>query len=100
MVVTTEFDTGLVVPSGPPVHVVETAVSRIGTDGHERRRRVAGEILDPAAAGAVVRSPIGVTRVDPSGRFLVRADIGDEIVVETDPPKVATVPAVGGLQLV
>jgi Pvc16 N-terminal domain len=100
MVVTTEFDTGLVVPAGPPVHVVETAVGRVGTDERERRRRVAGEILDPSAAGAVVRSPIGVTRVDPSGRFLVRAAVGDEIVVETDPPKIATVPEVGGVLLV
>ena len=99
MVVSTEFETGVVFAAGPPVKVIETSVARIGADAGEPRRRVAGEVLDPRAVGVVVRSPIGATRVDPSGRFLLRAAVGDEIVVETDPPLVATVPEVGGVQL-
>jgi len=59
---------------------------------------VAGEVGDPGAVGAIVRSPIDATRVNPAGRFLVRAAEGDEIVLDTEPPQVATVPAVGGVR--
>ncbi|MDH3754029.1 MAG: DUF4255 domain-containing protein [Acidimicrobiia bacterium] len=62
-------------------------------------RRVAGEIKLPEAVGAVVRSPRGATKVNDAGNFLVRAKVGDEIVVETDPPRTVTVPESGGVRL-
>jgi hypothetical protein len=99
MMLATEFDIGPGRPVGPPVEGIETAVGRIGGDGPvERRRRVAGEVSDPAAVGALVRSPGDATFVNAAGRFLLRAAEGDEIVVETDPPLVGRVPATGGLR--
>ncbi len=99
MVVSTQFDLGIERPAGPPVEGIETRFGRIGSNGFEQSRRVAGEVLDPAAAGVVVRSPVGASIVDTTGRFLVKAATGDEIVVETDPPLVATVPEAGGIRL-
>lgn len=97
MMLATEFDVGGGVPAGPPVEAIETAVGRIG-GAPERRRRVAGEVVDPAAVGVVVRGPVDATIVNPAGRFLLLAAEGDEIVVETDPPQVARVPATGGIR--
>jgi hypothetical protein len=101
MVLTTEFDVGAAVPAGPPAGGFDIGFGDINArnGSTERQRRVAGEVLDPAAVGAVVRSPRDATRVNPAGRFLLRAVEGDEIVVETDPPLVATVPATGGVRL-
>jgi hypothetical protein len=100
MVLTSDFDTGFVLPVGPPVESITTTIGLLGSAA-ETRRRVAGEILDPerrGAVGAVVRSPVDATRVNPHGRFLLRASEGDEIVVETEPALVATVPARGGIR--
>jgi hypothetical protein len=100
IVLTTEFDTGVALPAGPPVGGVETAIG--GMNGSkERRRRVAGEVVDATdrgAIGAVVRGPTDMTIVNPRGQFLLRASAGDEIVLETDPALVATVPASGGIR--
>lgn len=101
MVLTSEFDTGVVVPAGPPIEAIETALGRIGGGGEETHRRIAGEIVDAenrGAVGAVARSPIDATYVNPRGQFLLRASEGDEIVVETDPELVATVGASGGVK--
>lgn len=98
MMLATEFDIGTDKPAGPPVEGVETAVGRIGGGPTDRRRRVAGEVTDPAAIGALVRSPGDASYVNPAGRFLLRASEGDEIVVETDPPLVGHVPAAGGVR--
>ncbi len=98
MMLATEFDIGTDRPAGPPVEGIETAVGRIGGGPADRRRRVAGEVTDPAAVGALVRSPADATFVNPAGRFLLRASAGDEIVVETDPPLVGRVPASGGIR--
>ncbi len=101
MVLTTEFDIGLGLPAGPPVERVDFAFRQVGaTNGSsgDHQRRVAGEVLDPAAVGVVARSPRDATHVNSAGQFLLRAAEGDEIVVETDPPLVATVPAAGGVR--
>ena len=98
MMLATEFDIGADRPAGPPVREIETAIGRSDGGPADRRRRVAGEIADPAAVGALVRSPVDATFVNPAGQFLVRARAGDEIVVETDPPLVADVPAIGGVR--
>jgi hypothetical protein len=100
MVLSTEFDTGAAVPAGPPVGGVETALGRMGGP-QERRRRVAGEVADAerrGAVGAIVRAPHDMTTVNSRGQFLLRADEGDEIVVEIEPSLVATVPSRGGIR--
>ncbi len=100
VVLSTEFDTGAAVPAGPPVGGVETAIGRMN-GAKERRRRVAGEVLNAAergAVGAIVRAPHDMTTINSQGQFLLRADEGDEIVVEIDPNLVATVPANGGVR--
>jgi hypothetical protein len=101
MVVTTQFDTGLVFPVAPAVGELGTSIGRMNGSTEAPRRRIAGEVIDAegrGAIGAVVRTPGHATRVDPLGRFLIRASVGDEIVVETDPQLVATVPASGGIR--
>ena len=45
-----------------------------------------------------MRGPHDMTTVNPRGQFLLRADAGDEIVVELEPALVATVPAAGGVR--
>jgi hypothetical protein len=100
MVLTTQFDTGFAVPAGPPVGSIGTALGRPGSEP-ERRRRIAGEVVgaaDRGLIGAVVRSPADVTQVNPLGHFLLRANEGDEIVLEAEPALVATVPANGGVR--
>ena len=99
VVLTTEFDIGGGQLAGPPVDSIGTTFGRFGSDTTESVRRVAGEVLSPDAVGAIVRSPIGSTVVDGTGRFLVRARIGDEVVVDTDPPLTTTVPEAGGIRL-
>lgn len=98
MMLATEFDIGAGRLAGPPVEGIETAVGRVGGGPPDRRRRVAGEVEHPAAIGALVRSPIDATYVNPSGRFLLRAAAGDEIVIDIDPPLVAQVPEAGGVR--
>jgi Pvc16 N-terminal domain len=80
------------------------AVTDIGVrvedrDEPERRqviRRVAGE-TSRDAAGALVVSPRGSAVVDETGRFLVRAAAGDQLVVHADPPRTVVVPEIGGV---
>ncbi len=102
LTVVAPVDVGVVTPTGPPVTGVELTVAerRPGADGHRRastQRRVAGEVRDAAAVGAVVRSPHGKTTVNLAGRFLIAAQPGDEVVIDTDPPRTVVVPDVGGV---
>lgn len=60
-------------------------------------RKVAGEVLDPAAIGAAVTTSRGGAVVNASGRFLVAAAPGDEVVLHTDPPRTVVVPPEGGI---
>jgi hypothetical protein len=102
VVLTTEFDTGVSLPIAPLVREIGTTIAPFGSASTETRRRVAGEIADAehrGAVGAVVRSPGFATTVNARGQFLLRAAAGDEIIVDTDPPLVATVPAVGGVSI-
>lgn len=107
VVVSSEFDIGVFSEAGPPVRSVETSVGRFGGttptfDGATSvRRRIAGEVVDAEARGAigtVVRSSIDATRVNSSGRFLLRVGDGDEIVLESDPPLTVTAPPEGGVR--
>jgi hypothetical protein len=101
IVIATQFDTDVSLPTGPEVGTIEPAVGR-PQGSVERRRRVAGEIANAAdrgAVGAVVRCPGDATTVNDVGQFLLRALPGDEIIVELDPPLVTTVPETGGIRL-
>jgi uncharacterized protein DUF4255 len=100
VVVVTAVDTDVYTPAGPPAEVFETRLSRRDGDGViDTVRRVAGEITDPAAVGARVVTPHGATRVNGAGRFLVAARAGDDLVIESDPPRHVTVPPAGGIRV-
>lgn len=101
LVVTSEFDTGVYLPAGPPVGSIGTRLGRIGEPIGPTHRRVAGEIIDAAErglVGAVVRSSVDAAVVNPAGRFLLRAFEGDEIIVECDPELSTRVPEAGGIR--
>jgi hypothetical protein len=95
-------DTDVYTPAGPPAEVFETRLAFRG-DGPrpivDAVRQVAGEVADPAAVGAVVVSPHGATTVNGAGRFLIAAKPGEEITIETDPPRHVTVPPAGGIRV-
>ena len=98
MMLLTVVDTGPGAPLAAPVEQIDFSL-RDSVSGAQDppRRRIAGEVADPGAVGATVRSPLAITTVNPGGRFLINARPGDEIVVETDPPKSVVAPPVGGV---
>jgi hypothetical protein len=99
IVVHAQVDTGVFTIAGPPTGGVElTSRDQTGT-AQSTTRRVAGEVLDPAAVGARVVSPVGSTTVNLAGQFLVSARPGDQIVIDLDPPLTAVVPPSGGIRL-
>ncbi len=59
------------------------------------RRRYAGEVKDPGAAGVDVLGPSGAATVDKDGRFVIVARPGDRIAVMVDPPVTVVVPESG-----
>lgn len=107
VVVTCEFDIGVFTEAGPPVESIAATVGRFDgglptlTGSTSSQRRIAGEVIDAearGAIGAVVRSSIDATRVNPTGRFLLRTADDDEIVLETQPSQAVAVPATGGVR--
>lgn len=102
VVLVSKFEIDSALLAGPPVGSIGLSASRLDGGPGVERRRVAGEIAGPegvGAIGAVVRSPVDSTYVNSTGRFLLRAEAGDEIVVEVDPPLVAVVPDTGGIRI-
>ena len=96
--VVTEFDIGGGVPLAPLVTDVTVNISDTHTPTRRAGlRRVAGEVQVAGAVGAKVTSPRGGTYVNESGRFLVAAAPGDEIVVDLVPPRTALGPDTGGV---
>jgi hypothetical protein len=94
----TVVDTGPGAPVAPAVEQIDFNLRDTVSGAQDPpRRRIAGEVADPDAVGATVRSPLAVTTVNPGGRFLINARPGDEIVVETDPPRSVVAPPVGGV---
>ncbi|MGH9134808.1 MAG: Pvc16 family protein [Ilumatobacteraceae bacterium] len=99
VLITCQVDIGLVTPVGPPVRELDVRVAdRTGT-ATSSVRRIAGEVLVADAIGVIVHSPVGAARVNAAGRFLINARPGDEVVVETSPPRVAVVPPAGGVRI-
>lgn len=98
IVITAEVDTGLESPVGPPTTSFELSVSDVNSGAISTARRVAGEVVFDVPPNTVVRSPIDSVRVNPTGRFLIRASVGDEVVLETDPPRTIVIPDEGGVR--
>jgi len=97
LTVTTAVDTGPGTPLAAAVAEIEFGVRDQSTGAvGQPLRRIAGE-FKPEAEGTTVRSPRGATTVNSSGRFLIAARPGDEIVIESDPPRTVIAPAVGGV---
>lgn len=98
LTVTAVVDTGAGTPTAKEVGEISLGVRDTSTGATDLpMRRIAGECTDSAAVGATVRSPYGVATVNAARRFLINARAGDEIVLETEPPQTAVVPASGGV---
>jgi hypothetical protein len=96
LLVTATVDAGVLWEVGPPV-------DRFGLGIHDTtsEERVSHALFvgghREAPAGTVVRSPRGSTRLGDDGDFLIRADPGDEVVVDADTPAKAKVPKTGSV---
>ncbi len=98
IVVTTAIETDAMTPVGPPTESLDFRLNdRVSGATDRPPRRVAGEVNDPAAVGSAVTTARGKGTVNAAGRFLVAGVAGDEVVLHTDPPRVAVVPAEGGI---
>jgi hypothetical protein len=99
LVVHTAVEIDAYTPAGPPTEAFDLRLSDRSTGAADSPlRRVAGHVADPDAVGATVVSPHGKATVDPAGRFLIAAAPGDEIAIDTVPPRTAIVPATGGVR--
>jgi hypothetical protein len=94
-------ETDVYTPAGPPVDSIELSVQRTDSDARSTFavRRVAGELTDPQAIGALVTSPRGSATVNAAGRFVIAAAAGDELTIATDPPVAVIVPVEGGIRV-
>lgn len=102
VIIVTEVDTQLDEAAAAPAEDFTFVLSDAGQDPSERTRRtsvrrVAGQVNVPAAAGRAVTSPRGRATVSAAGQFLINAEAGDELVIETIPRLTATVPEHGGV---
>lgn len=98
VIVVTDVDTGLGTELPPPVTDLSLGTADMYTGSRRSSvRRIAGEVRSEAHFGAIVTSPRGASIVDQTGRFLINAQEGDEIIVAGNPPLTAVVPAVGGV---
>jgi hypothetical protein len=98
LVIVSDVDTGDGRVLAAPATSFEFGLRDIRTPGRQSAsRRVAGEVLDPDAVGKRVHGPSGSAVVNAAGRFLIAASVGDEIVVDTVPPRTALVPEHGGV---
>jgi len=82
MVVTATIDAAQLAETGPPVFRYRVDIN--GNGATASSTHVTGRAED--AEAVTVRSPRGRSVVGPDGAFLVRAEEGDEIVIETDKP--------------
>jgi hypothetical protein len=95
--VVTPFDIGVEQPLAAPVTEIGVHIGDLTVPARAVEiRRIAGEVRFPAA-GTVVRSPRSATVVNDTNRFLIAAAPGDEITLDTEPPRSAVVPDHGGV---
>jgi len=89
------LELAVVLPARPPIErIVPAPPSEIEsglTDQNEptrssQRRRLSGVIEEPSARGKRIVGPRGSAIIEGTGRYLVAAEPGDELVVDADPP--------------
>lgn len=98
VVIVSDVDTDLGEPTAAPVEEFAFVLSDRNVPGRQSAsRRVAGQVNLPDAAGRSVISPHGRATVDGAGRFLVRAQPGDVLTIDVDPPQTVVVPDHGGV---
>lgn len=96
LTVTATVDPEVLVETAPPPATIDTVLTDTTEPARtSRRRRVAGRVDGAGAAGAVVRTRRGSTVVDTTGSFLVPAEPGDDLIVDTDPVRRTVVPPGG-----
>ncbi len=100
MVLVSQVDTAVSTPVGPPVAGARGRWSPIGPVPPPRRSDGSPEKCSRRKRSASSCTHRSVpTRVNAAGRFLLKARPGDEVVVETSPPRSAVVPPSGGVRI-
>ncbi|MET0132240.1 MAG: Pvc16 family protein [Kibdelosporangium sp.] len=89
--VTATVDSALLVAAGPPVHQY-AIVTKAGDAAPEERLFIGGQV-----EGSLVSTPHGAVQPDEDGKFLVPAEVGDQVSV--DGTVRGEVPATGPLEL-
>ena len=98
LTVTATVDPEVLVETAPLPATIETVLTDTTEPARtSRRRRVAGRVESPGAAGAVVRTRRGSTVIDTTGSFLVPAEAGDDLTVDTDPVRRTVGPPAGAV---
>ncbi|MGH9226695.1 MAG: DUF4255 domain-containing protein [Acidimicrobiales bacterium] len=98
LAVTATIDPDVLVEVPPPPSVVDIGLAdKVEPTRTSRRRRVAGTVDDTGLQGARVRTRRGSAPIDERGRFLVPGEPGDEVVIDSDPPRRAHIPPDGGV---
>jgi len=99
LVLTATVDATRLAAVGPPVERYEVTVTDAGNGRTSEVSSVGGRVPEGTGPG-LVRSSRGSARVDEEGQFLVRADSGDQVVVEGDgAPLEGKVPAKGAVEV-
>jgi hypothetical protein len=96
--VTATVDAKVAQEAGPPVERYEIDVTDRDRPERSDRLTSVGGVAD-GAPGAAVVSPRGRSTTDAEGRFLIRAEDGDEISVEAERALRGKAPAKGAVEL-
>jgi len=100
LVLTATVDVKTLAEVGPPVERYLFTLTDTAGERSSEMSSVGGRLDDEDAVGRLVRSPRGSSKVNEKGHFAVRADSGDELVVEgPDGPLEGKVPAKGEVKL-
>jgi len=94
LLVTATVDAGIAWEVGPPVDRYEMEIRDTTVDGAVSEAFLVGGRTD-APPGTPVSSPGGAARVGEDGTFLIRAQPGDDVVVNGDKPARGKVPKQG-----
>ena len=99
LVLTATVDATKLAAVGPPVERYRVTVADTAGGSSSEVNSVAGRLPEDVKAG-LVRSPRGTAPVDDKGRFLVRADSGDQVAVEGNgAPLEGKVPPKGAVEV-
>jgi hypothetical protein len=96
--VTATVDADMFQEAGPPVERYEIGVSDRDVPARSDRLTSVGGVAE-GAEGATVVSPRGRASADAEGRFLIRAEEGDEVTVQAEQPLTGKVGGKGAVRL-